>query len=311
MNKLKVAFFGTPDITIPSLELLNDRNDIELHTIVTMPDRPAGRGNNLKSPIVAEFAKKHNINLIQSNNINKDIDKLDNDFDLIIVFAFSQFLNSKILDLPKLGCFNIHTSLLPKYRGAAPIQYALLNGDKSTGVSIQKMVKKMDAGDIAHSLSIEIKKEWKAPELYEELKTLSQNCLNEFLNMALKNSISFKTQDESQVSFAPTIKKTDGFIDFKSSTRNDVLNKLRAFMPWPGIYCFLNKKRLKIFEIESEPIPLDPGYCSTDFGSLAVGVLDGTLRLKEIQIEGKKACSDSELINGLKSSNTDVIINPE
>jgi methionyl-tRNA formyltransferase len=155
MKKLRTIFLGTPDFSIPVLEMLTNHHNIELVQVITMPDRPAGRGQEMQSPPVAMFAKEKKIPLLQTENINKEEAFFENfnstNTDLIIVLAFAQFLGTKILALPKLGCFNIHTSLLPKYRGAAPIQYALWNGDKSTGVSIQKMVKKMDAGDLAHS----------------------------------------------------------------------------------------------------------------------------------------------------------------
>ena len=151
MKKLNVVFFGTPDFSVPTLELLHHHPDINLLAIVTMPDRPAGRGQELKSPPVAEYAKQNKIQLYQVENINKEetiLSQLEQkNVDFILVLAFAQFLGSRVLKMPKLGCFNIHTSILPKYRGAAPIQYALLNGDTSTGVSIQKMVKEMDAGD--------------------------------------------------------------------------------------------------------------------------------------------------------------------
>ncbi|MCE3014018.1 MAG: methionyl-tRNA formyltransferase, partial [Proteobacteria bacterium] len=156
MKKLKTLFFGTPDFSVATLELLQHHPLIELLGVVSMPDRPAGRGQELKSPEVINYAKNIKIPFFQTENINKEEALLETwkneKVDLIIVLAFAQFLGSKVLQLPLLGCFNIHTSLLPKYRGAAPIQYALWNGDTETGVSIQRMVKKMDAGNIVVSV---------------------------------------------------------------------------------------------------------------------------------------------------------------
>ena len=176
MKKLKTIFMGTPDICLPTLGELNKNSSIELVEVVSMPDRPAGRGQNLKSPDVIEYCKSHNINFFQTANINLENEKIDvwkkQKIDLIIVFAFAQFLGQKILTLPLSGCFNIHTSLLPKYRGAAPIQHALINGETKTGVSIQKMIKKMDAGDIAHSEEVEISSEETGVTLYEKLKKI-------------------------------------------------------------------------------------------------------------------------------------------
>ena len=151
MEKLNCIFMGTPDFSVPTLSAIHNHTQINIVKVVTMPDRKSGRGKKLQAPPVAIYAKENNLPLIQAENINSEEDLLNLEaVDLIIVIAFAQFLGSKVLALPKLGCFNIHTSILPKYRGAAPIQYALLNGDLSTGVSIQRMVKKMDAGDICH-----------------------------------------------------------------------------------------------------------------------------------------------------------------
>ena len=149
--KLNVVFCGTPEFSLPTLSLLHIHPRVHLMHVISMPDRPAGRGQHIKSPPVIEYAKKHQLAFTQTENINKEenlINNLSGKVDLIIVLAFAQFLGKSWLNLPHLGCFNIHTSLLPRYRGAAPIQYALLNGDTETGVSIQKMVSKMDAGDI-------------------------------------------------------------------------------------------------------------------------------------------------------------------
>ena len=148
MKTFKVAFLGTPDFSVPTLDLLANHPHIDLRFVISMPDRPAGRGMELKSPEVIEYAKSKKISFFQTENINKESDFLkklkSEELDFIVVLAFAQFLGSEMLSIAKLGCFNIHTSILPKYRGAAPIQYALLNGDKETGVSIQKMVKKME-----------------------------------------------------------------------------------------------------------------------------------------------------------------------
>ena len=149
--KLNVVFCGTPEFSIPALTLLHYHPRINLIHLISMPDRPAGRGQLLKSPPIIDYAKKHDLAFTQTINLNHEatlLKSLQGKVDLVIVLAFAQFLGKQWLALPTLGCFNIHTSLLPKYRGAAPIQYALLNGETETGVSIQKMVSKMDAGNI-------------------------------------------------------------------------------------------------------------------------------------------------------------------
>lgn len=314
MKKLNVVFCGTPDFSVPTLELLHQHPHINLVGVITMPDRPAGRGQELKSPPVAEYAKQNKISLYQVENINRE-DKIlseleSKNIDFVLVLAFAQFLGSRFLNMPKIGCFNIHTSILPKYRGAAPIQYALLNGDTSTGVSIQKMVKEMDAGDLVHFHEMPIAKTETGGQLYTRLKFQAALSTNTLIEMILENKLIFTPQDPKGVCFAPTLKKEDGYINFKDSTISKIQNQIRALDPWPGTYCFLGTQRLKIFEVEKLQRTLRPGETSTDHGHLAVGTLDGVVRLSLVQLEGKKVCSDTELLNGLKNKGGEIIINP-
>jgi methionyl-tRNA formyltransferase len=279
-----------------------------------MPDRPAGRGQELKAPPVADYAKTHKIPLYQVENINREDDILceleTKKIDFILVLAFAQFLGSRILKLPRLGCFNIHTSILPKYRGAAPIQYALLNGDKTTGVSIQKMVKEMDAGDLVHFQELVISDTETGGQLYTRLKFQAALSTNTLITDILNNKLIFTKQDITAVSFAPTLKKEDGFLDFKNSTTEKIKNQIRALDPWPGTYCFINKMRLKAYAVEVVNRTISPGKTSTDFGQLEIGTANGTLRLTSVQLEGKKIGSDQELLNGLKNKGGEIVINP-
>ena len=313
-KKYNVAFCGTPDFSVPTLEVLAKHPNVNLVAVITMPDRPAGRGQELKAPPVAEYAKAHNLTLFQVENINRsedvllELEKLNIDF--FLVLAFAQFLGSRVLNMPSIACFNIHTSILPTYRGAAPIQYALLNGDTSTGVSIQKMVKEMDAGDLVHFDSVEISPSDTLETLSNKLKIAAGVSTNSLIEKIVNQKIIYTPQDKNSVSFAPTINKEDGFIDFKTSSRTSIKNKMRAFHPWPGTFCFLNSMRLKVFEIEFVNNKLNPGETSIDHGMLSVGALDGAIRLKVIQLEGKKQCSDTELLNGLKNKGGPVSINP-
>jgi methionyl-tRNA formyltransferase len=311
MKKLNIVFFGTPDFSVPSLEILANHPHINIKYVISMPDRKAGRGMELKSPEVIEYAKQNKITFFQTENINKEEDFIktieSEKIDAFIVLAFAQFLGSKVLSLPSLGCFNIHTSLLPKYRGAAPIQYALLNGDSSTGVSIQRMVKKMDAGDLAWSHAVKINEGETGGQLYTRLKFQAALALNDFLFALKDGSITYEKQNESQVSFAPTLKREDGFLDFKNQDFETISNKVCALYPWPGTYCFLDKKRMKVFNISKSSSKLAPGEINIKHSHLLVGCLDQTVRLNYIQLEGKKACSDIELLNGLKK---DIVINP-
>jgi len=278
-----------------------------------MPDRPAGRGQQLKSPPVIEFAKEKMIPFLQTENINKDETLISflnkNNCDLFIVLAFAQFFGEKLLKVPKLGCFNIHTSLLPKYRGAAPIHYAVLNNDKTTGASIQKMVKKMDAGDIAHENEIPLEKNETTNSLSAKLSNLAAITLNEFVERLVHNKIVYKVQDESKVTFAPSIPKESGKINFTEHSAHELDCRIRAFESHPGCYCFLNGLRLKIYNLQLTEMSLSPGEVKVQQGQILVGTKDFAVRLNEVQLEGKKRCTDTELINGLSNTTKTFIIN--
>jgi methionyl-tRNA formyltransferase len=305
MKKFRVAFCGTPDFSVPTLDLLANHPHIDLRLVISMPDRPAGRGMELKSPELIEYAKLKKIPSFQCENVNKEPDLLTKlkteELDFIVVLAFAQFLGSELLSVARLGCFNIHTSILPKYRGAAPIQYALMNGDTETGVSIQKMVKKMDAGDLVHFHTVAIAPSETGGQLYTRLKFQAALSMNDLVQKILDDKLSPTPQNETEVSFAPTLKKDDGLLDFKNKTRQEILNLIRALDPWPGTYCYLNSKRMKVLRAENYHGKIAPGNSQNDLGSLIVGCRDGSLRLSEIQLEGKKSCSDRELLNGIKS----------
>lgn len=297
-------FFGTPDFCLPCLEVLKNHPEIKLTAIVSMPDRPAGRGKKLQTPPVAQFAHKHQIPCFQSENISNDPLFLDfihkNPPDLFIVLAFAQFLSQKLLSLPKDGAFNIHTSLLPKYRGAAPIQYALLNGDLTTGASIQKMVKKMDAGDVASFNEIEISPQDDLASLTEKLKHLAAKTLTDFLKDYLSAQLKFTPQDEKGISFAPSIPKEMGHLNFKELSTNDLLNKIRALNPWPGTYTFWRDKRLKIFKINPLPTNSIPAsLIKIDQGKLLVGGRENDFECLELQLEGKNKTTGKDFINSL------------
>jgi methionyl-tRNA formyltransferase len=304
MKKLNVVFFGTPEFSVPTLDLLSNHPQVNISYVISMPDRPAGRGHQLKSPEVIEYAKKNKIPFFQTTNINKEdefLSKLESeDIDIYVVLAFAQFLNKRVLDIPKIGPFNIHTSVLPKYRGAAPIQYALVNGDKETGVSIQKMVKAMDAGDLVHFDTLKINDTENGGQLYTRLKFQAALSCNNFLIKVLENKIIY-TPQMGDITFAPTLKKEDGLIHFERSNYETINNKLRALDPWPGTYFFLNSKRCKVFEIiQYDTLKLAPGVIESHNSQILVGCIDSTIRLTQIQLQGKKRSSDTVFLNGYR-----------
>ncbi len=312
---IKIVFFGTPEFVIPTLQELIKNKNVELKYIVSMPDRPAGRGQLLQSPAPVLFAKENNVPYFQTENINKEVDFLkklkDDSIDLFIVLAFSQFFKINTLSVPSIGCFNIHTSLLPKYRGSSPIQYALLNGETTTGVSIQRMVKKMDAGDICIQRQLAIASDDHAESLSRKLSTECALATNDLIKNICNHSLAFVAQDEKTVSFAKIIKKEDGYLNFKKESTTTIIRKFRAYYPWPGLYCFFDKKRVKINQLSIETqISLPPGEYLFNNSRLFVGCMDGVVRLENIQLEGKKPQQDSLFINGIKSQNWAFKINP-
>lgn len=302
---MKIVFFGTPDFAVPTLEMLHNHPLVDIVGVVSMPDRPAGRGQQLQSPPVAAFAKTNSLPLIQTENINKESDWIQSieiaKIDAFVVLAFAQFLDGKLLAMPSRGCFNIHTSLLPKYRGAAPIQHALLNGDPSTGVSIQKMVKKMDAGNLVAEMPLIISQQETGGQLYTRLKFASALALNDFLFKLSTQNYQEREQDESLVSFAPPLQKEDGHLNFTDFTAIEIERRVRALAPWPGTFLFLNGKRLKVLAVDVLELQIGPGQVSIKGGEFHVGARIGGLRLRSVQPEGKRACDDRQFVNGLKN----------
>jgi methionyl-tRNA formyltransferase len=297
---MRIIFFGTPEFCLPSLQFLNVSSLVDLCLVVSMPDRPAGRGQQLKSPPVIEFCKEKQIPYLQTEHINKDAIALDAikkiKPDLIIVLAFAQFLSKEVLAIPKIGCFNIHTSLLPRWRGAAPIQHALLNGDQSTGVCIQRMVSKMDAGDICINRTIPLRAHDQQLSLTTRLQYLCVEALDEFIFAAYSQSLTFTPQDESKVTLAPEIKKDDGRVDFKNESAAEIISKYRAYTFWPGIFTFVGGKRLKLIKIsEISTECAQEGFANFQ-GQLVVKCHRGVLRLEQIQWEGKKPVFDYEYL---------------
>lgn len=310
MTKYNVAFCGTPDICLSTIEALLDHPLVNLKRIISMPSRPAGRGMKLIDPEVVKFANSKNIPVSQTANLNADEELIailkNKEIDFLVVFAFAQFLKQATLDLPKLGCLNIHTSLLPQYRGAAPIQYAIKDGLKETGVTIQKMVLKMDAGNILYQKKINIEESETTLSLTSKLKKLSAEAITEFFYAFEQSEITETAQDESQVSFAPTIKKPEAYLDFTQNTAIDALNKIKAFNPWPFVQVLLNGKRFKIKEakLSSKNMNIEPGHLVIKDKKIYIGCQDQSIELLVGQMEGKPARSSQELINGFNFTET-------
>lgn len=302
----KIVFMGTPDFGAQVLEELI-KNNFNVVGVFSQPDRPKGRGKKLQSTPVKEVALKYNVPVFQPKSVNKgegfDFLKELNP-DIIITAAFGKILKTNVLKLPTKGCWNVHASLLPKYRGAAPIQRVIENGEKETGISIFKMVEALDAGDIAIQKSVPIEINDNYGVVYEKLLSLAKETVLEFLNSF--DHLTLKLQNEEEASYAEKITKEDLIVDFNNDAIK-VHNKIRAYDPYPGVRSVYEKEEVKIFgsEFSANLLTIENKEGSgTIIGIEKDGILvkckNGAVKIKEIQFPGKKRISTIDAINGKK-----------
>ncbi|MFA5773181.1 MAG: methionyl-tRNA formyltransferase [Candidatus Paceibacterota bacterium] len=253
MEKLKFTFFGTPDIASNTLDILKN-NGYMPSLIITSPDKPAGRGLHLTPSPVSLWAKKHNIECLKPEKITPefiadlscdDLPRGSTNVDLYVVVAYGKILPEALIYIPTLGTINIHYSLLPKWRGASPLEASLLNGDSRTGVSIQQMAYKLDSGPILATKEISIDINEKKEDLKNKLINLGGNLLCEIMPKIINKSITPKVQDEKEATYCSKINKEDGEIDIDGNPKK-IYNKYRAFYGWPGTYFFVTKHNKKI-----------------------------------------------------------------
>lgn len=308
---LRVVFMGTPDFAVPSLRALAARPDVaNILAVYTQPDRPAGRGMKLTKPPIKIVAEELGLPIFQPENINDAEEKrklADKMADVVVVVAYAQFLSSAVLNTPRLGCINVHSSLLPKYRGAAPIQFAVWKGEKESGVTTMRLVKKMDAGPILLQKSMPIPPEMTARELHDELSKLGGGLIVETLEGLRDGKVQDIAQDESQVTYAALIKKEDGLIDW-TRPGQEIINQIRAFDPWPGTFSRSTRGTIKILKarfhpnVQGAPSSLPPGELFLGAGSLWIRCADGWIEPLSLQPEGKKAMTPQEFMNGLRNN---------
>jgi methionyl-tRNA formyltransferase len=312
---MRLAFMGTPALSIPSLELL--AHDHEIVLVVTQPDKLAGRGHKLQAPAIKEYALERGWPIDQPERAR------DENFiarlraakpDAIAVVAYGQILPREILELPREnfsngGCVNLHFSLLPRWRGAAPVQYSVWNGDTMTGVSTQWMAEKLDAGDIILQREVKIGNEETSGELFEKLTPLGARVLAETMRLMENGNAPRMPQDESQVTFAPTIKKEATRIDWSQSAR-EVTNQIRALNPKPGAWCEFHGEALKVWRarvIESPSDESTPVAAPGEIVGVREKVLAATgqslLDLLEVQPAGKPKMSALDWARGARLQN--------
>lgn len=308
---MAIIFFGTPQFAVPSLKALIDEKE-DIAFVVTQPDRVRGRGHVLSSPPVKELAISCGLNIIQPVKIR------DEDFyeklrsinpEFIIVVAYGKILPEEILNIPKLGCINVHASLLPKYRGAAPIQWALIKGERVTGITTMRMDKGLDTGDILLKAELEIIDDDTSETLFEKLSELGAKTLIETIKGMKEGKIKPVPQTK-EASYAPPLKKEDGKIDWNRSA-DELFNFVRGVYPWPSAYCYLNSERIKIIRVRRQKEFLKsrktfwgageavPGkIIKASDGELIVETGKGFLVIEELQPEGKKVMSAMAFLLG-------------
>ena len=301
---MRIIFMGTPFFAVPSLKALTESKH-NVAAIVTKIDKPSGRGYQITQSPVKKVASECKIPILQPKSIKTpefEAELKGYNPDIIIVSAYGKILPKNILDLPSKGCYNIHASLLPKYRGAAPIHWALVNGEKETGITIMKMVEELDAGDIILTKKIYIEENDNVGTLHTKLSHLGAEAIIEALELIESGKAIPIPQDLSKSTFAPMIKKSDGAINWSYSSDN-IINLIRGMNPWPGAYCNINTKMIKVLkaqkceEVHATSFPGIVVKMYKDEGPV-IKTGDGAVVLLEVQPENKKVMSGKDFING-------------
>ena len=305
MAELRIVFMGTPDLAAISLEALLAAPAVRIVAVATQPDQPKGRGLKLQPSPVKQIAVREHLPVLQPQRARDEqfIEKLRGlKPDLIGVAAYGQILPAGILELPRFGCLNVHTSLLPKYRGAAPIQWAILNGDAETGVTIMKMNAGLDTGDIVAQVRTPILPGDNSQTLHERLGRLGAELLVKTIPAYVAGEIQPRPQANQDATYAPKIKKSDGQIDWNQPAEA-IWNRVRAMIPWPGTFTHLRADPhpllLKIWEAEVVGRAGPAGeILEADRGGVVVGCGSGALRVLTLQREGGRRMSTPEFVAG-------------
>lgn len=297
---MKIVFMGTPDFSVPVLEALAKNHDVKC--VITKVDKRCGRGQKMQAPPVKETALKLNIPVYQPQRLKKNQECIDLikeiNPDAIAVVAFGQLLPSEILNIPHYGCINVHASLLPDLRGAAPINWAVIKGYKKTGITTMKMDEGLDTGDILLKRAVEIGDTETAGELFDKLSKIGPDLLLETLDKIESGQIEPIKQDDSKSTYAPMMNKELGKICWDKDCR-EVYNLIRGVTPWPGAYTIHNGKIIKIWEASViDDINDTPGKVIKTDNEIIISCGSGAIGIKELQEQGKKKMDAMSYLNG-------------
>jgi len=299
---MRVVFLGTPEFAVPSLKALVCEHQIA--AVFTQPDRPKGRGGRLTESPVKTAAFALGLPVHQPERIRRpdSVELLRNLApEIMVVVGYGQIIPQSIIDLPRRGILNVHASLLPKYRGAAPIQWAIANGETETGVTIMQINAGLDTGDMLLKAATAIGPAETAPQLSARLAPLGAGLLLEAIRNISAGTAHWQKQDETKASIAPILKKEDGLIDWSRPAR-EIYNRLRGFTPWPGAYTSFRGQQMSVVAaLPLEHMPLNPAGLKTDKRRIFAGCGANTaLELLEVQLAGKKAMSAEAFLNGYR-----------
>lgn len=300
-KELKIVFMGTPEFSVPVLEGLIE--NYKVRAIVTQPDRPIGRHGEMSASPVKRVGIKNTILVLQPDKIKEHIEEITSlEPDLIVTCAYGQILPKEILDCPRLGCVNVHASLLPKLRGGAPIHRAIMNGYKKTGITIMYMGIGMDDGDIITQEAIDIDINDTAETLHDKLSVLGRDLLLKTLPSIIDGTCERTKQDSSLVTYGFNIKREDERIDF-SKTKREIYNKVRGLNSWPGAYCLYEGKILKVWKCREgetyRPDLFDGQVTAIYPDGFGVKVSNGEIIFTTVQPEGKKKMAATDFLNGI------------
>jgi methionyl-tRNA formyltransferase len=307
MAALRIVFCGTPEFAVPSLRRLAERPEFSLEAVITQPDRPRGRGQMVSSSSIKEAALEIGLHVYQPETIKSESSQ---EFlkrvapDAVVIIAYGQIIPARLLTIPRLGWLNLHASLLPRYRGAAPIHWAIANGESVTGLTTMQIDAGMDTGPTLLRREIEIGLEETAPELAARMSAIGAELIADSLLQFDRGEISPAPQEEKNASYAPILKKVDGRIDWKLSAQQ-IYNRMRGFAPWPGSYCTFRGQTCHLWgrpEMRGAGgARITPGEILPSAKEIYIACGEGTsLRLESIQVEGRKKISAREFANGAR-----------
>lgn len=299
MKRFRVIFMGTPDFAVPCLARLAEVSDIV--AVVTQPDKPKGRGQKLLPPPVKVFAEEHGIAVYQPARVkSSDFVRVLRGLapDLIVVVAFGQILSKDILSLPPLGCINVHASLLPRYRGAAPMQWAIVRGEKETGVTTMFMDEGLDTGDMLLTETLPISEEMTAAELHDQMMTLGADVLEKTLAALAAGTLKRTPQDGELSTYAPLLDKEIGRIDWQKPAQ-EIHDLVRGLNSWPGAYAVLNGAKFKIWRTRTAAGEAKPGeIAAVTKAGILVGTGEGMLEILELQAPSRKKMAAGDYVRG-------------